>query len=572
MRNKFIKEMLTSNVICVSPDAYLPDVISLMRKKNISCVVITQDRKPLGIFTERDIVKTLCKNSDFKNLKINEIMTKSVLTAKEEINIYELYDLLINNNIRHLIIVDNKNNIVGIITQTDIINNLGLEYFFEVKDIAKIMTRNVKTVTKKNLLRDVIVNMADNAVSCIVVAENNKPVGIFTERDVVYLYNKGIDLKNITVNKVMSSPAVTVTVKTPLFQAVKLMSNKKIRRLVVVDDKGFIVGLMTQHDIVKGLEARYIQFLKDIIHKKEEIIKETKNDLIEKTVYLENILSSSKNLAIIATNLDFRILYYNQTAEKVFGYKINKILNMTLKEILRKEKLEDIRFNRAMELINNKGDYDFTIEQKKIKGNYFIESRLSGIWDKNNKLMGYVLISRDITERKKVEQRLEYMAHYDLLTNIPNRALFFDRLNHALNEAKREKLIVGLLFIDLDGFKKINDTMGHHCGDLVLKRTANRLKKCIRKSDTVARVSGDEFAIILNKIKKKEDAAIVAKKVLKILSNALLIYKKKISVSASIGISVQLPDEESSEKKLLMDADTAMYRVKAHGKENFSFF
>ncbi len=572
MKNKLIKKMINPDVVCISPDMFLSEVISILHKKKISCVVITKDKKPLGIFTERDLVKVLCQKTNFKNIKIEKLMSKSIISVTKNIDIYGLYDQLIKNNVRHLIVVDDDSNTVGVITQTDIINNLGLEYFFEVKDISKIMTKNLSTVTEKCLLADVMSNMADHSFSCIIVERKNKPIGIFTERDVVNLYYKGINLQALTVDKVMTSPVITVNVKTPLYKAVKLMNINKIRRLIVVDDKEHIAGLITQYDIVKGLEAKYIEFLKDIINQKEKMLEKTENDLIEKTAYLENILSSSTNLAIIASHLDFEILYCNPTAENIFNYKVEKKSKLNLKKILEKENLKDVRFVRAINLIQNKGDYDFIIEQQKPDGINYIESRLSGIWDKRNNLIGYVLISQDVTERKRAEQRLEHMAHFDLLTDIPNRVLFFDRLNHAIYEAEREKIMVGLLFIDLDGFKNINDCMGHHIGDLVLKIIAKRLKNCIRKSDTVARISGDEFAVILHKIKNKNDAAIAAKKIINILSKPFKAEGRKLSISASIGISLQLPNGEGSEKKLLNDADIAMYYAKEQGKNNFKFF
>ncbi|MEW6087452.1 MAG: CBS domain-containing protein [bacterium] len=572
MKNKFIKNILASDVICVPPETILSDVVLIMRKKNISCVVVTENKKPVGIFTERDMVKYLCRNTDHGKIKIEKLMSKSLVTVKKDINIYELYDLLINNNIRHLVVIDEDDNTVGIITQTDIISNLGLEYFFDIKDISKIMTKNLTTVPENSLLPDIISKMADHSFSCIIVERDKKPIGIFTERDVVDLYNRGVDLKTLTVDKVMSSPVITVNAKIPLYRAVKMMNHNRIRRLVVVDDKGIITGLITQYDIVKGLEAKYIEFLKDIISQKEKMLEETENDLIEKTAYLENILSSSTNMAIIASHLDFQILYCNPAAENIFGYNVEKLSKTDLKKILEKENLEEIRFNRAMALIQDKGDYDFMIEQQKKDGTCFIESRLSGIWDKRNRLIGYVLISRDITERKRAEQRLEHMAHFDLLTDIPNRVLFFDRLNHAINEANREKIMVGLLFIDLDGFKSINDRMGHLIGDLVLKTSAEKLKKCVRKSDTVARISGDEFAIVLSKIKGKKDAEFVARKIIRNFSKPFSINGHKMSIGVSIGISMQHYNGKGSEKKLLNDADTAMYYVKEQGKNNYKFF
>lgn len=177
----------------------------------------------------------------------------------------------------------------------------------------------------------------------------------------------------------------------------------------------------------------------------------------------------------------------------------------------------------------------------------------------------------DITERKISEQVLKYLATHDPLTGLPNRTLFSDRLHHALLLASRSKTKIAVMFIDLDGFKSINDAFGHEMGDQVLKRIAQRLNNCVRKSDTIARFSGDEFTLIIENITTSNAAALIAAKILKQLSIPLIEQDQQITITASIGISIY-PTDGKDEKSLLKKADEAMYQVKNTTKNGYRFF
>ncbi|MBF0473559.1 MAG: GGDEF domain-containing protein [Nitrospirae bacterium] len=181
------------------------------------------------------------------------------------------------------------------------------------------------------------------------------------------------------------------------------------------------------------------------------------------------------------------------------------------------------------------------------------------------------IIFRDITERKEAEQRLEYLAHFDILTSLPNRTLFFDRLDQLHAQAKRTKQSFALLFIDLDRFKYVNDTFGHHIGDMLLKETASRFNSCVRESDTVARMGGDEFTVILSNIKNREDVEIVASKIVQSIMNPYKLDSYDCSVSASIGISI-FPTDSYDIDMLVKMADVAMYHAKESGRNNYQFY
>jgi len=181
------------------------------------------------------------------------------------------------------------------------------------------------------------------------------------------------------------------------------------------------------------------------------------------------------------------------------------------------------------------------------------------------------VLFRDITGRKQAAERLERLALYDTLTGLPNRTLFFDRMNQFLALAKRNQYIMAVLYMDLDRFKAINDTLGHEVGDLLLAEAGRRMLSCSRSSDTVARMGGDEFIGIYGRITAPEDAAVIARKFVASLSEPFHLKGHECRISASIGISV-FPRDGDDGETLVNKADAAMYRVKESGKSGYAFY
>ena len=182
----------------------------------------------------------------------------------------------------------------------------------------------------------------------------------------------------------------------------------------------------------------------------------------------------------------------------------------------------------------------------------------------------HVAAFNDITVLKRTEERLRHIAQHDILTGLPNRMLFEDRLDQALALARRNQAQVGVLFIDLDRFKIVNDTLGHASGDELLRMAAHRLRGCVREVDTVARLGGDEFAIILGDLASREDAALVARKVLQVMGRPFNLETQDVFVTASVGIA--LYGETADDGNIMEQADIAMYHAKRAGRNNFHFF
>lgn len=207
-----------------------------------------------------------------------------------------------------------------------------------------------------------------------------------------------------------------------------------------------------------------------------------------------------------------------------------------------------------------------------------MEITITPLIDIYGRIMGAIEVGHDVSlylslqkELELQKQSLQHIAHHDALTGLPNRLIFSDRLGVALTKASRSQEMLAVLFIDLDRFKQINDTLGHECGDIVLKTVAQRFKTAIRESDTLVRLGGDEFIIILDKMQKKEDVILVVKKILQQAIQPIVYKEHLMTLSASIGIAMY-PTNGEDEANLLKHADKAMYEAKNKGGNTYAFY
>ena len=265
---------------------------------------------------------------------------------------------------------------------------------------------------------------------------------------------------------------------------------------------------------------------------------------------------------------DARIYYVNEAACRILGYSKEELLALTVHDI--DPNLPRSSWKEHWEEV--KGARSFTIESNhRTKGGRVIPVEMAINYIKFKEKEYNCAFVRDISERKRTEESLSYLAHHDGLTHLPNRTLLLDRLDQALVRAHRYKKTVAVLFIDLDHFKAINDSLGHSVGDLLLRTVAERLSQSVRKEDTVARLGGDEFAVIFSDVTQSRDVAKIIKKFPKIFEMPFQLMEHEFYITASIGVSLY-PNDGDKAEILLRDADTAMYRAKEKGRNNYQFF
>ncbi len=302
-------------------------------------------------------------------------------------------------------------------------------------------------------------------------------------------------------------------------------------------------------------------------------LKQIKGELEKSQYQLQSIIHNAMD-GIIMINENGDIHGFNPAAEEIFGYSQQEIIGKNVRMLMPEpdHSAHDGYLQRYLQTGEGKilGVRGREVTALRKNGEEFpMELSASEMMLGGHRY--FVGIIRDITERKQAEQRIAHLAHYDYLTDLPNRALFLDMLDHSVALAKRNNLKLAVLFLDLDGFKIINDTLGHDAGDLLLKGVSARLTDALRISDVVARVGGDEFILVLDNIESAENAEHVAGKIIAALSEPFDLRGNRVQVGASIGISL-FPDNEIDPDRLVKQADEAMYLAKKSGKNTSRFY
>lgn len=301
--------------------------------------------------------------------------------------------------------------------------------------------------------------------------------------------------------------------------------------------------------------------------KKHERKRKLNEDYLRQSSVAFNNLSDG----LIITNTNMEAIAVNNAFTNITGYEMNDLTDNDL-TLLKLNHYGGNEYSEITSSLEKRGKWQGEIEFIS-KDNNLTPFRLSinSVHDDNDVLTNYIFVYSDIRERKNFEQTLEYLAQHDHLTGLPNRMLLHDRISHAIGQAERHNKKVAIIFLDLDNFKNINDSVGHNTGDTVLVQAAQRLKKTIRKGDTLARHGGDEFIIVMEDFNSEQDISILCKKLLKSIKTKFRVNGECYFLGVSIGISVY-PDHGRTVSDLISKADMAMYKAKADGKNGFKFY
>lgn len=326
------------------------------------------------------------------------------------------------------------------------------------------------------------------------------------------------------------------------------------------DQETWVLGQAVAEKGADGTLAGFVGSITDITERKRA----------EEKLHLSARVFESSAEGITITDANQTIIAVNQAFTRLTGYSEEEATGQ--KPSLLSSGLHDAGFHRAMwRTIRQSGQWQGEIWGRRKDGELFATmATISKVTNERGEILNYIGIFNDITAAKESQKRMEYMASHDTLTGLPNRQLFHDRLAHAIERSERGTGKLAIMFLDLDNFKIVNDTLGHHHGDLLLKEVAARVKKLLRKKDTLARLGGDEFTIVI------EDTWTIAvdttaQRVIEALSQPIDLAGREVFVSGSIGISVY-PDDGKNISDLLKKADTAMYRAKEQGKNAYRFF
>jgi diguanylate cyclase (GGDEF)-like protein/PAS domain S-box-containing protein len=321
----------------------------------------------------------------------------------------------------------------------------------------------------------------------------------------------------------------------------------------------------------------HVQTIEDISERKAtELVLRAAEDALYQEKERAQVTLNSIGDAVLTTDMQGNVTYLNLVAEAMTGWSREEALGRPLAEVFKiiDGTTRQAAVNPAERAISEDKTVGLAADCVLIRRDGFeagIEDSAAPIHDRQGRVGGAVLVFHDVSESRAMALKMSHMAHHDFLTGLPNRALLTERLTQAMALAKRNGKQLALLFMDLDYFKHINDSLGHAIGDQLLQLVAERLSACVRTTDTVCRQGGDEFVILLVEIEQPQDAANVAEKLLTAAALPQFVGHNELNVTVSIGISVY-PDDGHDVDSIMQNADTAMYHAKAAGRNNYQFF
>ena len=323
------------------------------------------------------------------------------------------------------------------------------------------------------------------------------------------------------------------------------------------------------HDyIMKGNLKRLLPAIEREL--KEVAVRRTHKLAQQQMQKLSSAIDQSADSVIITDRYGY-IEYVNPAFEKVTGYATDEVIGKST-SILRSGQHDDAFYQNLWEEIEaGKSFHEVFINRRKDGSLYYEQKTISPLLDDNNDITFFISTGKDVTEQINTRKRLAYVTNHDVLTGLPNRSLYIDRLTQSISRARWNNRVVAVLFLDLDRFKHINETLGYDAGDYFLKVVARRLGKCVRDGDTVARLGDDEFAIILEDLKHENDIPFIVKKIFEAMEQPLKFNGHELFITLSIGVSMY-PNDGDDASTLIQCADISIHRAKEGGTRNYQFY
>lgn len=555
-----VTDLMTVHADRVPLSATLGDAAALMVEARISSVIVVDGGQAVGIVTERDVLLAMHRDHGTQR-PVADVMTSPVHTVSDETDFREAYRDATRLGIRHLVVLDAMQRPVGVVAESDFRRHMGMELFSRMDDVAGLIERDFPVLPPAAQLEAALGLMEQRRASAVLVIENGLPVGIVTERDVVRLFlSKEAD---ICLSQVMTHPVLTISNATSLKDAAQLMQSNGFRHLAVVDPQGVLVGVLSEHNLMRLLEL--------------DLVDEVVSERLEQAVLNEARLQLAASVfehahdGIMITDTRGRILDVNRTFTKLTGFSRAEAVGQNA-DLLKSGRHEQSFYDQMWRQIADEGYWRGEVWNRKKSGELMVEMlTITAVRNRAGDITHYLGIFADITELKEHQARLEQLAHFDPLTQLPNRILLHDRLRHAMAQANRSNKLLAVCYLDLDGFKPVNDTFGHEMGDLLLIEVAQRLRQCVRAGDTAARLGGDEFVLIFSDLGDESECERALSRVLNVLKTPFVIATHTIELSASMGVTL-FPQDGSDADTLLRHADQAMYQAKQAGRNRFQLF
>ncbi len=558
-----VGDVCSRNLLECPPELPLCEAARRMREGHCSSILICEEGRLQGIWTEHDALAVDFSNPEAFNRPIGEVMSTPVKAVAADTSMHEVAMRFHNEGVRHFVVLEGGRPL-GIVSQTDAVLNQGIEHYLRLRTVSSALREELLLLDADTPLSSVAAHMRRLHADATVVRYAEGDYGIITERDMVRLIAEGCG--DIAIGGLASRPLRTIAEETSLFSARNLLIGGGIRHLGVLDADGALSGLISFTDILSGMEFVYVQELKSALNERDRALK-----LSRRSLHLAEKVIESSLEGVMITNAEGLIESVNPAFSRLTGYDAEEVIGHS-PSILSSGRHDAAFYESMWGALREHGQWQGEIWNRRKSGETYPELlTITAITDERGELTHYASLFSDITDLKENEERIRHLAYYDPLTELPNRRLFNDRLSLAIAHGHRSGTALAVMFIDLDRFKRINDSLGHGVGDALLLEVSRRLRAAVREDDTVARMGGDEFIVLLPELDGVEDARQSARRILQVLAEPLEIEGHELVISCSIGISLY-PNDGDDIDTLVQNADTAMYRAKSAGRNGFSVY
>ncbi|ATJ84655.1 EAL domain-containing protein [Halomonas beimenensis] len=559
-----IERIMQTGLLSCGPATPLCEAAARMSARCCSSILIVQDGRTLGIWTEQDSLAIDFADPAMVRRPIAEVMSQPVARLPRHATVGEAAMRFAVERCRHFLVVDDADRPLGIVSQTDVALNQGLEPYLRLREVHGAMRRSPLVLPGDLSLAEAARRMRQRGGDAAVVGGDGQELGILTERDLVRFVARHPG--NVPVGELASRPLLTIGANDPLIQARELLVGQGIRHLAVLDEAGRVDGLLGFQDILAGAEYGYLQDLREALEQRDQALAKSRENL----QLAERVIDASLE-GIIITDPQTRIEFVNPAFTHMTGYSLEDVAGHT--PAILSSGRHDAAFYRDMwQSLQESGFWRGEIWNRRKSGELYLELlTISAIHNEAGEVSHYAALFTDITHIRENEEQVRRLAYYDPLTRLPNRRLLDDRLSLAVRHAHRHGRRLAVLFLDLDHFKRVNDSLGHALGDELLVKLTGRLKQHLREDDTLARLGGDEFLVLLPDVQEIDEVTRVARRLIESVSAPFELGRHRFRVGCSLGISLY-PDDGDDAEALVQRADAAMYRAKQEGRNTYRLF
>lgn len=560
-----VGEVISRQILCCHLSTPICDAVKMMCELEHSSIVVVFEGVVEGIWTETDALK-LASFDRLSEDPISTVMRHPVKQINEHVPMEDAALEMQMSGLRHLLVVDQELWPVGLLTQTDVVRSQGVEHDLVLRDVSSVISNALILLPEDLPAIEAAKQLSMARIDAAAVEyRDSDELGIFTERDYLKVLAEGKE--EIQVGAVASRPLAVVSEHSSLLNARSVFEERGFRHLGVIGgEPPKLKGILSFTEIMLGIEHDYVHHLRDALKARNVALCSSQENL-----YLAQQVIEASRDGIMVTDANGIIQSVNPAFTQITGFTAEEAVGKT--PGILKSGRHDAEFYRQMwEAVTLDDHWSGEVWNCRKSGEIYPEwLSINAIRNDAGEIVKLAAILSDITDRKKNEERIKSLAYFDVLTGLPNRRLFNDRLSMALANARRHDHELSIIFLDLDLFKRINDTLGHSAGDEVLQEVAVRLRKCLREGDTAARMGGDEFTLLLQEIESPEVANSIAQRVNEVISQPFEVAGNTLHITASIGISLY-PHDGTDAETLMRNADTAMYSVKEVGRNGFQLY